>query len=455
MARPAAAVATVVALLLLQVPASPSVAEAAIGGRTPAAIPQLGHELWKKAAKSGPKAMIKQPFGAPDKDRLGSAAADNAGLVVYNLSVGYLKEVFSGVVDIVTDFIWVPCPLSGFTEVYCITQTCRMALDKEDACGNSTGYTCRYAYQYGPGISTTGYISAEEVTAVGTPITGRALFGCSITSMVPFDGESGVLGFSRGPYSLLSQLKISRFSYFMLPDDADRPDSESVLLLGDDAVPQTSSSRSTPLLRSKAYPDLYFVNLTGIKVDDKTLSGIPAGTFDLAANSCSGGVVMSTLSPLTYLHPAAYNAVRRALVSKIKSQPVRGEADDVAHLCYNIQSVANLTFPKITLVFDGVDGRPAPMELTTAHYFIRSNARGQQCLTMLPTPAGSPVGSVLGSLLQTGTHMIYDLRGGSLTFEKGGSPASEKGGAAAPATTPQVSLMVIASLILALAMLLF
>ncbi|KAF7039322.1 hypothetical protein CFC21_049338 [Triticum aestivum] len=453
MARPAAAVATVVALLLLQVPASPSVAEAAIGGRSPAAIPQLGYELWRKAAWSGPKAMIKQPFGAPDKDRLGSAAADNAGLVVYNLSVGYTREVSSGIVDIVTDFIWVPCPLSGFTEVYCATQTCRMALDKEDACGNSNGYTCRYAYQYGPVIGTTGYISAEEVTAVGTPITGRVLFGCSITSMVPFDGEFGVLGFSRGPYSLLSQLKISRFSYFMLPDDVDRPGSQSVVLLGDDAVPQTNSSLSTPLLRSKAYPDLYYVKLTGIMVDDKTLSGIPAGTFDLAANGCSGGVAMSTLSPITYFHPAAYNALTRALASKIKSQPVRAKARDVAELwlCYNIQSVANLTFPKITLVFDGVDGRPAPMELTTAHYFFRENSSGLQCLTMLPTPAGSPVGSVLGSLLQTGTHMIYDLRGGSLTFEKGGSPAaSQKGGAAAPPTNPQVSLMVILALALLL-----
>lgn len=111
----------------------------------------------------------------------------------------------------------------------------------------------------------------------------------------------------------MSQLKISRFSYFMLPDDADKPDSESVLLLGDDVVPQTNSSRSTPLLQSQAYPDLYFVNLTGIMVDNKILSGIPVGTFDLVANGCSGGVVMSTVSPITYLHPAAYEALMRAL----------------------------------------------------------------------------------------------------------------------------------------------
>ncbi|KAM3334715.1 hypothetical protein ACQJBY_029253 [Aegilops geniculata] len=454
MARSAAALAAVLALLLL-----PSVAEAAVGGRTPAHIPQLGQELWRKPAKSAPRAMIRRPLGAPDKDRLGSAAADNAGLVVYKISVGAAEEVFSGVVDVATDFIWAQCPVSSdFTEVFCFSQTCQLALDEEDACGNSTSFTCRYAYQYGPGISTTGYISAEEVTAVGTHITGRALFGCSLASTMPLDGESGVLGFSRGPYSLLSQLKISRFSYFMLPDDADEPDSESVVLLGDDAVPQTNSSRSTPLLRSQAYPDLYFVNLTGIMVDDKILSGIPAGTFDLAVNGCSGGVVMSTLSPVTYLHPAAYDALTRALASKIKSQPVRAKADDVAdlRLCYNVQSVANLTFPKITLVFHGVDGRPAPMELTTAHYFFRENSTGLQCLTMLPTPAGSPVGSVLGSLLQTGTHMIYDLRGDSLSFEKGGSPAaSEMGGAAAPATSPQVSLMLIASVILALAPLLF
>lgn len=147
---------------------------------------------------------------------------------------------------------------------------------------------------------------------------------------------------------------------------------------------------------------------------------------------------MSTLSPITYLHADAYNAVKQAMMSKIKAQEVNGSAlAGVFDLCYNAQSVAALTFPKIKLVFDGGDA-PA-IELTTVHYFFKDNVTGLQCLTMLPMPADVPFGSVLGSMVQAGTNMIYDVGGGTLTLEEG---------AAAPAPS-QVSLMAIASLLLA------
>jgi hypothetical protein len=184
------------------------------------------------------------------------------------------------------------------------------------------------------------------------------VFGCSTANTVPLDGESSIVGFSRGAYSFVSQLNISKFSYFLSPDDADssEPDSQqSVLLLGEAAVPQTRRSHSTPLLRSAAYPDYYYVKLTGIQVDGEDLGGIPKGAFDLAAGGGSGGVVMSTLIAVTYLQSAAY-------------------------------------------------------------------ATGLQCLTLLPMPAGLPFSSLLGTLLQTGTNMIYDVDGGHLTFEKAAAP---------------------------------
>ena len=142
---------------------------------------------------------------------------------------------------------------------------------------------------------------------------------------------------------------------------------------------------------------------------------------------------------ITYLQADAYKALKQALMSKIKAQEVNGSALDggIFDLCYTMQSVAELTFPKLTIVFDGGD---APsMDLTTVNYFYKDNVTGLQCLTMLPTPAGTPVGSVLGSMLQAGTNMIYDIGGGQLTFEEGaGAPAPSK-----------VSIMVTASLLLA------
>lgn len=224
---------------------------------------------------------------------------------------------------------------------------------------------------------------------------------------------------------------ICRFSYFLTPDDSKSSSSTSVVLLGDQAVPQTKHSRSTPLLKSNVYQDLYYVKLTGIKVDGESLKGIPDRAFDFAADGKSGGVALSTTIALTWLQSDAYYAVKQALMSKIDSPAVK--SNNELDLCYDTNSVAKLKFPKITLVFDGVDS--PGMDLTTVHYFYKDTNTGFQCLTMLPMPKDYPLGSILGSMLQAGTNMIYDIGGRQLTFEK------------AVAAAPPVPLMAIVSLL--------
>ncbi|KAF7097218.1 hypothetical protein CFC21_099065 [Triticum aestivum] len=444
----AVAVTLVAWLLVLQVLVlSPVPAAAAPARISPGAFKQVYTFLFKKAAKSGTTALIKKRRGSRNGDQLGSAAADNAGYVVlYNVSIGATATAtqqnnVSGVVDVLNDFVWTTqCPAAPLS-VPCGSQTCRSVTNTTDACdgGNtSVNASCGYVYMYGQGINTTGFL-ANETVGVGS-IAGRALLGCSAAnSTVPLDGESAGIGFNRGPLSLVSQLGISRFSYFLATDEPGSSDSESVVLLGDAAVPQTKTSRSMPMLRSTVFPNFYYVKLTSIQIDGVALSGIPAGAFDLAADGSSGGVVISTLSPVTLLQAAAYDAVRQALVRKVKSEPVNGSAlaGGAFDLCYNAQSVAALTFPKIKLVFGGGDA-PA-IELTTVHYFYKDNVTGLQCLTMLPTPAGVPFGSVLGSMVQAGTNMIYDVGGETLTLEEG---------TAAPAPS-QLSLMAIASVLFA------
>ncbi|KAM0928432.1 hypothetical protein ACQ4PT_002478 [Festuca glaucescens] len=260
------------------------------------------------------------------------------------------STTFSSIVDISDAFVWVQCPAPpalAFSSIPCASQTCLSMLNITAAdCDSVVSGACEYVTVYsweGEGINTTGYIADQTFTVVGA-----------------------------GAYSFVSQLNISKFSYFLSPGDADssEPDSQqSVVLLGEAAVPQTRRSHSTPLLRSAAYPDYYYVKLTGIQVDGEDLGGIPKGAFDLAAGGTSGGLVMSTLIPITYL---------------------------------------------------------------------------QSCLTLLPMPASLPFSTVLGTLLQTGTNMIYDVDGGQLTFEK----------AVAPPAGKQVSLMVIAYPLLAWVLLL-
>ncbi|KAF8670609.1 hypothetical protein HU200_050637 [Digitaria exilis] len=176
-------------------------------------------------------------------------------------------------------------------------------------------------------------------------------------------------------------------------------------------VPPTGSS-TTPLYNSSAYPDLYYVGLTGVYVDGEEVAGIPAGTFDLQSNG-SGGVFLSTTMSVTYLLSDAYSLVREAFASKISAQPYSTGSLDP--LCY-VNSSVNV--PELTLAFD-VDVK---MELNEANYFFKYNDGESeiQCLTVLPSVGAS----VLGSLLQTGTTMIYDLERGQLTLASEAPAAS-------------------------------
>lgn len=149
------------------------------------------------------------------------------------------------------------------------------------------------------------------------------VFGCSDKVTLPddLDGASGFVGFSRGPLSLVSQLRISRFSYFIaLPDD---PDNGKTFVSWRRSWGYHADAKGshTPLLAARANqnPYLYYVNLTGLQVGGLLLTDIPAGTFDVRANG-SGGVFLSTTLPFTYLEAAAYTVLRRELMSRVRSQ---------------------------------------------------------------------------------------------------------------------------------------
>ncbi|CAM0942688.1 unnamed protein product [Alopecurus aequalis] len=448
MARPAArraigAIAATLLLLLLPAPAS-SQPGAMVGtiARSPV-VKRMAKIVIRKVASAGLSALKKELRSSNKGGQLGGDAADDAGIILYNVSVG--QQNFSGIVDIFNDFVWVQCPVNpaaAFSAVPCGSQRCFNALSKtSDDCVDRAG-ACEYIYgSTDEGTNSTGYLAYETFTVgAGTgiaPISGSVVFGCSTQNTVKLDGA---IGFSQGPLSILTQLHVSRFSYFMTPDDSKSSGSISVVLLGDQAVAQTKHSHSTPLHRSKVFPDLYYVKLTGIKVDGEPLTGIPARAFDIAADGNSGGVALSTTIAVTWLQSDAYYAVKEALVSKIKSDPVKssGNNDEGFDLCYNTNSVAKLNFPKITLVFGGADS--PGMDLTTVHYFYKDNVTGLQCLTMMPMPKDYPIGSILGSMLQAGTNMIYDVGGGQLIFEKAVA-------AMAP-VPPQVPLMPMVSLLL-------
>lgn len=186
--------------------------------------------------------------------------------------------------------------------------------------------------------------------------------------------------------------------------DGDNTTADISILFGDGAKPKTSRPLSTPLLESDAYPNSYLVGLTGIQVDGEDLP-IPTRTFDPQ----DGGVVLSMAIPFTLLDERAYNILKDELKIKIGLPTADGSALGL-DLCYTNKSLATAKIPAVALVFDGNN---AVMELEPRNYFYMDADTGLECLTILPYPNFT----LLGSLIQEGTRMIYDVPGNKLQFE--------------------------------------
>uniref|UniRef100_A0A0D9XZ93 Peptidase A1 domain-containing protein n=1 Tax=Leersia perrieri TaxID=77586 RepID=A0A0D9XZ93_9ORYZ len=353
----------------------------------------------------------------------GAAATSTAALLVINMSIGTpTPQNVSALVHITSQLVWAQCSppantfrqdnSSTFSPLPCASPMCPSALRR--SCGGA-GRCDAYTARYGPGVNTTGHLATDTFTFGSTRVPG-IVFGCSDggTNGDDFSGASGVIGLGRGPLSLISQLQLSRFSYQLWAPNKKKSSKSSgdvdgsIIRLGDEAVPKTKNSRSTPLLSSRIHPNLYYVNLTGILVDGDNITSAVAAALGLKANG-SGGVVLSTTIPVTYLEVSVYRVVRKAVASRMTSlQPVNGSALGL-DLCYAAAAMEKVKVPRLTLAFDG----GAEMELAVANYFLRDEDTGLECLTMLPTHGVS----VLGSLLQAGINMIFDVDGERLTFE--------------------------------------
>jgi hypothetical protein len=370
------------------------------------------YKLWKKFTGKGRGELVEN-------------SADSVAIFDFNLTVGTSSppQNILGVLDINSQLVWSQCsPCSAclpppapvfepnrsstFARLPCGSKTCQQAVNQ--TCSGDDD-RCKYTDIMDDSSNTTGYLASDTFTFGATPVPGL-VFGCSDAIMGNLSGASGVFGLSRGPLSLVSQLQLSWFSYFLASDDDSSDDSSLIQFGGDDAPPPTKNSRSTPLLNSTLYPDQYSVKLTGVRVDGNDLAAdIPAGTFDFRANG-SGGVFLSTTFPLTLLEQAAYVAVRKAIAGSItEAQPVNGSAIGL-DLCYTMQSLQNVTIPKLALVFDGVD---AVMDLKRYNYFFADNDTGLECLSIMPYTGLS----LLGSLVQTGIEMTYDIDNARLIFD--------------------------------------
>uniref|UniRef100_A0A0D3G731 Peptidase A1 domain-containing protein n=1 Tax=Oryza barthii TaxID=65489 RepID=A0A0D3G731_9ORYZ len=360
------------------------------------------------------------------------------------LYVGRPPQIVYGSLDVGSELVWVPCSSctntacdqqakqegfyltsssESFVEQNCRGINCLNFLPNDPRSCDGIGY-CAYVYTYGGanGKKTSGTLSMDEFTFGSTKI--NVSFGCGFPDQVDFRGQPGVIGLNRGRFSLVTQLQLGRFSYYFAPEDR-AGDSVRLFRFAEDAVPQTSRPSYTRFLTTGAaasrYPLLYIVGLAGVRVGGKSLSFSGGSDGDGSIDA-----FLSTSVPVTYLERTAYGLLKQELTNTVGF--AIGSSVLGLDMCYTDGKV----FPDMALVFAG----GAVMQLQPRNYLYRDASTGLECLTILPSPDAGGL-SLLGSLIQTGTHMIYDIEGSRLGFESFDQP-SNRASSASAAASPQI-----------------
>ncbi|KAJ3695998.1 hypothetical protein LUZ60_001375 [Juncus effusus] len=336
---------------------------------------------------------------------------------VYEIYFSIGNQTISAGIDTSSGIIWTQCnpcatcfeqstPLydpkksstfSNFTSLRCnstsFSNSSVCQTIKPDLCPDG----CEYLASYSDDQNSTGYVATDTFT-FGTSLVPDILFGCGTDNYGSYDNTSGVLALGKGPLSFVSQLGYMRFSYCLSSD----PTKESPINFGSFAMLK-GMGQSTKLVASDNLTDLYYIGLVDVTVGNTRLS-IPSSTFTLKANG-SGGVVLSTSFPVTYLEQAGYDMVRQAIVSQVNLKTVNGSYLGL-DLCF--QSLK--TWPTLTLHFDSTKS----LALKSVNYVLNDTSTGIECLTILPSSGIS----VLGSFIQMDTNFVYDIENSTISFEK-------------------------------------
>jgi hypothetical protein len=163
---------------------------------------------------------------------------------------------------------------------------------------------CAYYFSDGDDSSTDN-ILATEAFKFGSGATVHSLaFGCGTDNLDGTDNSSGLVGMGRGPLSLVSQLGVTRFSYYLTTFNDTT--TSSPLFLGASAglLPASKSTQFVPNPVGPQRGSYYYLFLEGITIGD-TLLPIDPSVFRLTAAG-RGGLIIDSSTTFTALDERAF-----------------------------------------------------------------------------------------------------------------------------------------------------
>ncbi|PHT46157.1 hypothetical protein CQW23_15315 [Capsicum baccatum] len=274
-------------------------------------------------------------------------------------------------------------------------------------------HQCDYEIEYADHSSSLGVLAKDElqlVLANGTGTKPNVVFGCAYdqqgTLLNTLASTDGILGLSRAPISLPSQLASHRFINNVIGHCLRTDTNGGYLFLGNDFVPQWQMSW-VPMLNTP-FPNLYQAQLMKMNYGGKELR--------LGSTSDGHGtVVFDTGSTYTYFTDQAYNALI-AMLEEISSEDLTKDASDTTlPICWRskfpVRTIAEVRqfFKPLNLQFGSKWRIVSTKLLIPAEGYLTISEKGNVCLGILDGSNihdGSAI--ILGDISLRGQLYVYD-----------------------------------------------
>ncbi|KAK7395266.1 hypothetical protein VNO78_15817 [Psophocarpus tetragonolobus] len=351
------------------------------------------------------------------------------------ITVGTPPQNVSMVIDTGSELSWLHCnnattttlipdPFfnpnlsSSYSPIPCSSPTCTTRTrDFPIPASCDSNNLCHATLSYADASSSEGNL-ASDTFGFGSSVNPGTVFGCMnsfySTNSQTDSNTTGLMGMNLGSLSLVSQLKIPKFSYCISGSDF-----SGILLLGESNFSWGGSLNYTPLVQiSTPLPyfdrSSYTVRFEGIKVSDKLLN-ISDNLF-VPDHTGAGQTMFDLGTQFTYLLGPVYNVLRDEFLNQTNGTlRVLDDPNFVFQiamdLCYRVP--ANWTelpeFPSVSLVFEGAEMRVSGDQLL---YRVPGLIRGNDsvyCFTFGNSDLLGVEAYIIGHHQQQNMWMEFDI----------------------------------------------